>query len=154
MNQEPSSSENTQREIAEDIGARIAKAIGTGIAAVIGMIVVGFVLAWLIQFLWNQTLVAMFAWPSIGYWQAFALFLLAKIFFGFGSSGRAMPQKSPGDHNQHSRAHKWGHHRALSKPNEGPNTSDDDFKKYWQEEGKAAFEDFLSKKNSRQSADK
>lgn len=149
MNQEPSFDESAQREVTEYIGTRIAKVVGISIAVVIGIIVVGLVLAWLVQFLWNETLVPMFGWPSVSYWQAFALFILAKIVFGFGNSGGFTPKKSPQDHKRDAGAHEWWRHRASSRPSEEPDTSDDNFKKYWQQEGRAAFEEFLSKKDPR-----
>jgi hypothetical protein len=47
-------------------------------------LVLGLVLAFLVQFLWNQTIATMFDLPAISYWQAFGLFILAKLFFGMG----------------------------------------------------------------------
>ena len=32
--------------------------------------------------LWNLTLPDLFAWPRIGYWQAFRIFLIALLLFG------------------------------------------------------------------------
>ena len=57
-------------------------AIGIG-----GVIVFGLLFGLLVQFLWNATLAEIFGFPALSFWQALGLFVLAKLFFGFGSSG-------------------------------------------------------------------
>ena len=45
------------------------------------------VFGYLVQLLWNATLAEMFGFPAISFWQAIGLFVLAKLFFGFGTGG-------------------------------------------------------------------
>ena len=101
-------------------------------------VALGLVLAFLVQFLWNQTIAAMFDLPAISYWQALGLFILAKLFFGLGSSRRHFVRR-----------YKKGHHRRHRRPGveseDGSDPVDDTmFKEYWQEEGKDAYEAFLA----------
>ena len=67
-------------------------------------VAIGLVLAFLVQFLWNQTIAAMFGLAAISYWQAFGLFILAKLFFGLGVRG-----------GRFSHRYKKGHHRRHRK---------------------------------------
>lgn len=67
-------------------------------------IAIGLLLAFLVQFLWNQTIAAMFDLPAISYWQAFGLFILAKLFFGMGGSRqRFIHSYKKGRHRRHQR---------------------------------------------------
>ena len=50
-----------------------------GIALVTGLF---FVIVWLLKWLWNITIPAVFNLKSITYWQAFRLLLIAVILFG------------------------------------------------------------------------
>src|SRR5262245_16092036 len=108
-------------EVAEHIGLRIAKMIALGIGFVILGGLLAFGLGWLLQFLWNATLADIFDWPHISYWEAVGIFVLAKILFGFGHSGRGMKHEG----------------RKLAPKGAS-------FKKYWQTEGKAAYEAYLA----------
>jgi hypothetical protein len=89
----------------------------------------------LIQFLWNATIASAFSLPAISYWQAIGLFILAKFFFGFGmtsgsgSSGRTRKKDEDRGH--------------AESPDMEDLAKDESFKKYWQEEGRAAFEAFI-----------
>jgi len=52
----------------------------------ISLIAVGlvllFLLAWLLQYLWNITMPQVFNLKEVTYWQAFRLLLIAAILFG------------------------------------------------------------------------
>lgn len=41
-----------------------------------------FLVAWLLQYLWNTTMPQIFNLKQINYWQAFRLLLIAAILFG------------------------------------------------------------------------
>jgi len=68
-------------------GARIVGLVFVGLttACVLGLIF-GLIVMWL----WNALMPGIFNLPSIGYWQAVGLFILAHLLF-----------KSPGHHNPH-----------------------------------------------------
>jgi len=42
----------------------------------------------LTQFLWNFIMPDIFGLPMINFWQGLAMFVLAKLIFGFGGGGR------------------------------------------------------------------
>ncbi len=101
-----------------------------------GAIVFGLLFGLLIQFLWNATLTEMFDLPALSFWQAVGLFILAKLFFGFGAGSGGSPRKRKKQ-------------RADQQPSadaEDVSTLADDetFKKFWQEEGKASYQAFQS----------
>ena len=99
------------------------------------MIIFALIFGLILKFLWNSTVAELFALPTIGYWQAIGLFILAKFFFGFGHG--------MGFQHQYNREyHKQWHGRKSA----GERTPDDDetLQKYWEEEGKAAYESFLT----------
>jgi hypothetical protein len=61
---------------------------GKFIRFVLGILILLVVLGFVIQFLWNVTLAAMFELPTISYWQSLGLFILVKLFFGVGPLSR------------------------------------------------------------------
>ncbi len=92
------------------------------------------VFGYLVQLLWNATLAEMFGFPAISFWQAIGLFVLAKLFFGFGTGGSRSDRK-----------------QKKGSPDQGPAAEsqdvskladDETFMKYWQEEGKESYEAF------------
>ena len=117
---------------------RILLAVAGGVMLVV---VIGLGLGFFVQVLWNRTIAEIFAVPTISYWQAVGLFILAKFFFGLGTSGNRARHKR-----------KTTHDRCRGvKLDDGPGpaptstlTDDAMFKKYWQAEGKNAYEAFLA----------
>jgi hypothetical protein len=51
------------------------------------------------QFLWNFIMPEIFGLPVINFWQGLAMFVLAKLIFGFGGGGR--------NKWRHYRGHQW-----------------------------------------------
>jgi hypothetical protein len=89
---------------------------------------------WVFQMLWNWLMPELFGFKTITYLQAFGIVILAKILFGsFGSHGgnknndNHMPWNSEGCGKGHSRKNKKY------------------FKKFWEEEGREAFESYVKK---------
>ena len=114
--------------------ARILLYIVGGVALAV---VVGLALGILVQLLWNYTIAVMFNLSPITYWQAFALFILAKLLFGFGGGAQSGDQKKKKKREQEQ--------AAEAAPDDDAGLPDDEsFRKYWQEEGRAAYEAFLS----------
>jgi hypothetical protein len=93
----------------------------------VGMVVLGVVFfavfGYVVMWLWNHTLTTVFAVPAVTFWQALGLFVLAKLFFGFGGAS----------HGGGSRRRRHKKHRK-----------DELFKQYWREEGKQAYEAYLA----------
>ena len=116
-------------------GLKVAVWIVLGI---LFFVVMAFVLGWVIQLLWNATIADMFGGPTISYWQAIGVFILAKILFGFGVGG----SNSSG-----SKSRKKKEAEAVSaEPETMPDLAvDETFRKFWQEEGREAYEAFRTK---------
>ena len=81
---------------------------GLAVAALV-FLFVGLLVMWL----WNWLMPVIFGLPTIGYWQAWGLLLLAHILLGGGDGSR---HKSNGSH--HGGGFRWHMRERLSKPDE------------------------------------
>ncbi len=87
----------------------------------------GIVFGLAIMLLWNWLMPELFGLKEITYWQGIGIFILAKFIFGFGMGG--------GDNSKSN--------KADSKSSNGSWT---DYDRWWEKEGKKAFEDYTVKK--------
>mgnify|MGYP005991324243 FL=1 len=114
----------------------IAGWILLGILAITGIAVLfGFVIMWL----WNWLMPDIFGLTTITYWQAVGLFILAKfIFGGFGgnSDSSSCDPKNKKDKHAKKDFSKWKMYDT-----------------YWKEEGEAAYENYIQKKNTTDSSE-
>lgn len=104
------------------------------VAGSVGLVVFVLLLGWLVQYLWNTVVVAVFDIGTITFWQAVGLLVLAKLFFGFGAGGGGGGKGR----------------RKGADSSAGPAGPPDDeaFRRYWQEEGRQAYEAFLAGRRS------
>jgi len=116
---------------------------------IIGMVLVGlifvvlFALAFgfLVKWIWNVLMPDLFGLKEITYWQAFGMVILAKLLFGaFGTRHHDHGERHPRPF------HDW--HGRFGRPEDYVpwNRRHKDrkyYKKYWQDEGKAAFEAYM-----------
>ncbi len=117
---------------------------------IIGMVFVGLIFAvlfalvfgFLVKWLWNFLMPGLFGLKQITYWQAFGMVILAKLLFGaFGSDHH-------GYRVRHSHPFRKWHDRFQRLEDEPWNRRSrhwNYYKKYWQDEGKAAFEAYMRK---------
>ena len=128
-------------------GRKVLRIIGMVFVGVIFAVLFALVFGFLVKWLWNVLMPGLFGVPQITYWQAFGIVVLAKLLFGsFGS-------KTPG--HDHWSGHpgpfgKW--HDRFHGTEEVPwsRRSRDlrrAYRRYWQEEGKAAFDAYMEKKD-------
>ena len=96
-----------------------------GMAAII---VFGSLFGLLVQLLWNATLVPLTGIAEISFWQSIGVLILAKLFFGFGSTNS--PSRSK-------RKKKYDKAVDLLKQEE--------FREFWDREGREAYETFKAK---------
>ena len=99
--------------------------------AMAAVIVFGSLFGLLVQFLWNATLVPLTGIAEISFWQSIGVLILAKLFFGFGSTGSSSSSKRKKKHDKDS---------DLLKQEE--------FQAFWDREGREAYENFKSKGES------
>ncbi|MBN2199105.1 MAG: hypothetical protein JW747_04575 [Candidatus Aminicenantes bacterium] len=100
-----------------------------------------------VKLLWNWLMPALFGLGTITFWQAFGIVLLAKILFGGHGHGSR----------EHDRSFERRFRDRFKKPaGAGEDAADDgpvpgdgkqwrQFRRFWQEEGKSAFEAYLRK---------
>jgi hypothetical protein len=117
--------------------------IVVGVAAIgsVAVSVFGYVVMWL----WNHALTGVVEVPAITFWQALGLFLLAKLFFGFGGGSQGGGPRR-GRHMKH-------REQRLRETDEPLPDTDELFKQYWRDEGKQAYEAYLAAKESGASND-
>lgn len=125
----------TRRQVEKTVMG-IARPVVTGVFVVF---VVAPILGFFIQLLWNSTIAVMFELAPISFWQAVGLFILAKLFFGFGGSSGSSSGSGQGK-SRHRKS-------ADTSTGEAEPKGDDTFTAYWRDEGKAAYETFLATRN-------
>ncbi|MFT4798848.1 MAG: hypothetical protein ACJAYE_002589 [Candidatus Azotimanducaceae bacterium] len=96
------------------------------------IIAAGLLFGWIIMLLWNATIAELFGVSMISFWQALGLFILAKLFFGVGST--------PGRHKSKDGEFRWAKFKDKSVRYQG-------FRKYWDEEGRDAYKRFQATGN-------
>lgn len=115
-------------------GKRILKIIGMVLAGVAFAVLFALVFGLIVQYLWNWVMPDLFGLRAITYWQAFALVILAKIFFG--SFGRHHGGHGPGCGPRPWPDHRHGDLSRFEKKH---------FHRYWEEEGRTAFEEYMKR---------
>ena len=110
--------------------AAIVAMVIFGIIAIAGLgILFGFILMWL----WNWLMPELFGLPTLTFWKAVGVFILAKLLFGgFGNGGGKSGSKSKGHRKCESDKSKkkkdfskWAH-----------------YDKFWEEEGDKAYAEY------------
>lgn len=66
------------------------------IGGIILFSLLAFLLGWVIMWLWNWLVPALFSGPVITYWQAWGLFILSRILFGSWGKGGHRRHGGPG----------------------------------------------------------
>ena len=108
------------------------------------VIIMALIFGFLLKFLWNVTIAELFGISAITYWQAIGLFILAKFFFGFGHGGGFQ------HHDHKKNRDKWQQWWGPGpEDNKGPE-DDAMLQKYWQEEGRQAYADYLASRDGKQ----
>ena len=115
---------------------RLYKFVTYGAGAVVVALVVGLLFGWLVMFLWNSTIAELFDLTPISFWQAVGLFILAKLFFGFGATGSGSGSRWK----RSGRKFQWANFKDRS-------TDQASFREFWAAEGKQAYEDFRESKD-------
>ena len=108
---------------------------------IVAITALAFLLGFVLMSLWNALMPQIFGLPEVSYWQAVGLFLLSKILLG-GFSG--------GSKNKKNSSNKCGSKRKKESS---------DFSKwelydqFWQEEGDAAYQEFIRKSSDNHTSD-
>ena len=89
--------------------------------------------------LWNWLMPELFGLPTVGYWKAFGILVLAKFLFGFGGHGSGGGKKKSGK----------GGERPVCR-NRVFETKDKwaYYDRFWNEEGETAFNNYIQRLNN------
>jgi hypothetical protein len=126
-----------EREVRGCPAAKILKVSGLVILGLIAASALAILFGLLVQWLWNALMPDIFGLPHIGYWQAVGLAVLAHIFFGGHHKALVYKshKKSCGSGKKHFHINHNGAERHY-----------DSFRKFWNDEGREAFDKWLNGK--------
>lgn len=104
--------------------------LGIGIFLLVGYV---------FMLLWNWLMPDLFGLPTVDYWKAFGILVLAKLLFGFGSHGSGGDKKKS----------RKGRERAACR-NRVSDRKDKwaYYDRFWNEEGEAAFNKYIERLNN------
>lgn len=115
---------------------------------VFAMVVLGILLFLLANYvlmrLWNWLMPELFGLPTIGYWKALGILVLAKIIFGFGGGGHSNSSKSGKKSKKHFKS--FDKCRPMRRDFSDWELYDD----FWKEEGEKAFKDYVDKHKNKE----
>jgi hypothetical protein len=128
-------------------GVKVLRVFGLVLAGAGVAVLFAALFGWLVQILWNWLMPAVFGLKTITFGQGFGILLLAKLLFG---------GVAPGHRRHHER---WGRrfrervHGVEPGEEPGPDGAPmpgngrrwHQFRGYWQDEGRAAFEAYVQK---------
>jgi hypothetical protein len=132
---------------------KVIRIVGWVISGIVLACFLAIIFGLLVKWLWGVTLTPLFNLPQPTYWQAVGLILLAKLLFG-----------GIGHHHNnrfHPHRHERWHDRDDSHSTKGRSPFDHAFfgaphgrhyRKFWEQEGKQAFADYLDKQRSKPGA--
>jgi hypothetical protein len=131
-------------------GGKALRIAGLVVAGIAVAVLFAFLFGLIFKALWNALMPALFGLKAITYWQAVGLVLLAKILFGGPGHGHRDPS-SRFNRRTDRRFWKWTREAdasAGSGPLPGNGKRWQHFRRYWQEEGRAAFDAYIKKRDA------
>lgn len=126
---------------------KLARIIGWVLAGLAMACFVALIFGLLVMWLWGVTLTPLFGFPKLSYWQAVGLIILGKLIFGgFGHH--------PKDASHSSHHAKWHDRFEGRYPCRPPffhhGKESDNYREFWESEGRQAFEAFMERRRSQQ----
>lgn len=121
---------------------KIVKVIFMVIFGAIAITALALLFGYVVMLLWNWLMPAIFGLGIITFWQAVGIMILAKLFFGGfgGGGGRSRRRKK--------NLEKRLKHRLRERCSEYGIKEWRLYDKYWEEEGKAAYNAFIERKKA------
>ena len=128
-----------KRQIEKKMEKKVKNKVAKGVK-IVAMIVLGiviFLLAnYLLMRLWNWLMPDLFGLPTVTYWQALGVFVMAKLLFGFGGGGK--------------KGGKTRHKKRFMSSNRCASMRRDfddwqHYDQYWKEEGEQAFKAYVER---------
>jgi len=121
---------------------KIVKVIFIVIFGAIAIVALALLFGYVVMLLWNWLIPAIFGLGVISFWQAVGIVILAKLLFGGfgGGSGRSGRRKK--------NLEKRLKHRLREKCSETGIKEWRMYDEYWAEEGKAAYQAFIARRQT------
>lgn len=117
---------------------KVLRIIGMVFIGVIFAVLFALVFGLVVKWLWNYLMPGLFGLSQITYFQAFAMVVLTKLLFGaLGSHPPRHPE------HPHPPFMRW--HDRFGCHDHAPWDNREHFRRYWDEEGKEAFEAYIKK---------
>ena len=131
-------------------GSKTWRIVGPVFVGLVFAVVFALVFGLLVKLIWNSLIPGIFNLKEITYWQAFGIIILAKLLFGgFGLRHPERREKSA----------KFFPHRPwagdISDDKAPPRENDTNwntYTKFWNEEGRAAFQAYMEKLDKERNA--
>jgi uncharacterized membrane protein len=125
----------------------VAHFFGMALVRIFLFAVLALVLAFAVVWLWNWLMPGLFGLGLITYWQAFGLMILARLVLG--TVGHGFHAHRPYDRRQWGDRFKY-HRYASGEMGHGKDFNNTmkwwyNYKRFWKDEGKAAFDEYLKK---------
>jgi len=133
-------------------GSRNHKRIASKAMRIIGMVFMGLaftalfalIFGFVVMYLWNWLMPAIFGLGTITFWQAFGILVMAKLLFGaFGMRPHPYRRKFNSFHREHYKH--WGAFEGDDSDFRCSPGNWRHYKKFWDEEGKNAYEDYVKR---------
>lgn len=115
------------------IAGRILRIAGMVLAGICFAAALAFLFGIVVMYLWNWLMPGLFGLPTIGFWQAFGLVLLAKLLFGSFGHGGGRRDDCGGPRPP------WGRGRHRSRADRQA------YRRWWEQEGEKAFGEYLER---------
>ncbi len=106
------------------------------LAGMVLSLIFGLIFGYFVMLLWNNLLPAIFGWKEITYWQGAGLVIMFRLLFG--SHGY---YKSGHDWEKAAAAAAGPAHRSMSE-------RDGYYRTWWEQEGRAAFQQYADKRDN------
>jgi hypothetical protein len=137
-----------QGSFASRHGSKALRIVGLTIAGVGFAALFALVFGLVVKILWNWLMPAIFGLGEITFWQAFGIVLLAKLLFGAGHGHSYKDRHERFESHFEDRFKRFvrseeAGERDVPVPGNGRRWRH--FRQYWQDEGRAAFESYVSK---------
>jgi hypothetical protein len=120
------------------------KIVGMVIMGLVAAVFFGLIFGYFVMHLWNWLMPGLFGLGTIGFWKAFGLIILARLLFG-GFSHHGPAHHKMKHHYRHHHNHRGVWDDSCCGP-KGGWQEEEDFDEWWWEEGKGAFERYLTEK--------
>jgi hypothetical protein len=134
-------------------GSKVFRIFGFTLMGLCFAALFALIFGFLVKWLWNWLMPAVFGLGVITYWQAFGIVLLSKLLFGsFGGHHKK-------DHDHFGSKFHLKRHTFFG--DEGEEWSPETerkyhryYRQYWREEGKKAFDDYIQRIESKEKSEK